>query len=84
MQNGAEDIASQHGSRATRRGVLRGVVGIACLGVGAGLAGVLWTRKNIGARLFNPSSPRCLDSLGRMASRWRDFPPPTSRVVDRS
>jgi DsbE subfamily thiol:disulfide oxidoreductase len=33
---------------------LRGVVGIACLGVGAGLAGVLWTRKNIGARLFNP------------------------------
>ena len=54
MQNGAENIASQHSGRATRRGVLGAAIGLACLGGGAGLAGFLWTRKDIGARLFNP------------------------------
>ena len=40
MQNGAENIASQHNGRATRRGVWRAAIGLACLGGGAGLAGL--------------------------------------------
>lgn len=54
MQHGAGNIASQHSGGLTRRGVLLGAIGVACLAGGAGLGGYLWTRKDIGARLFNP------------------------------
>ncbi len=54
MQEDAKNIATQHERRASRRGVLLGAFGVAGLGAGVGLAGLLWTRKDIAARLFNP------------------------------
>ncbi len=54
MQKDSNNIAAQYDRRASRRGVLRGAIGVAGLGAAAGLAALLWTRKDIGARLFNP------------------------------
>ncbi len=54
MREDRNNVAPQHGARASRRDVLHTAIGVAGLGVGAGLAAILWTRKDIGARLFNP------------------------------
>lgn len=54
MPRDAKNIASQRDRGVTRRGLFVAAIGAAGLGVGAGLTGLLWIRKDIGARLFNP------------------------------